>query len=239
MGSLTSRNHKGLIPLGPKTSLEHLALYAQATPGTELVVTTGHESAKVEKFIRQCLTTSVPTQFVHNPEFATTNNLKSLFQARDHLDGREFLLANGDTLLRHSMIRDISRTQNTAVAVCERALGTFDAPVARIEKGTIREVGRHLTARPNDGWALGLYRFTGPASEVFFQEAEKMLSSQPKAGFYDPLKKTAKLCAVVPFHVKTVDWMDIDCAQDLTAARDLMSSFYREAGGLRNLNGAE
>lgn len=228
MGALTLRNHKGLIPLGPKSSLEHLASYGLAHPDTELIVTTGHARDRVEQHLRDLIPLHVRVTFVYNRSFATSNNLRSLFEARDYLDGSDFVLVNGDTLLRHSMINEISKTPTDAVATCGQDLGTFDAPVARIENGRVVEVGRHLTPGSTDGWAVGLYRFTASTSGFFFEHAEALLQANPQAGFYDPLSAISKMCIFQPFQVKTLDWMDIDCVRDLSFGRVLMSKFYED-----------
>ena len=92
---LTEDTPKTLLDVGERAILEHILDALEATGYERVVVVTGFGNEQVKEHCRTH--EALDVEFVHNERFATTNNIYSLWLAREHAtDG--FTLVNSDTL---------------------------------------------------------------------------------------------------------------------------------------------
>lgn len=81
---------------------------------TRLVVVTGHLSASIEEFLGTRYH-DISIEYVHSPVYKTTNNIYSLWMARDIIK-EPFLLLESDLVFDHSLLSEMVYPDRLAVA---------------------------------------------------------------------------------------------------------------------------
>ena len=125
---LTDRCPKCLLEVGGKSLLQR-SLDALMENGIRMfVVVTGYKDEMIEGFIRdhyqeQIARGDAAFRFIDNKDYATTNNIYSLWLARPEVDGREFLLLDSDLLYDSKLITVMLSQPGAALSVNRHPLG--------------------------------------------------------------------------------------------------------------------
>ncbi len=131
---------KALVPVGGVPLLERaLRALADLAVG-QIVITTGYRRDKVEAFLRG----RPGITCVHNPRFAETNYLYSLWLCRDALQGDDLLLLHSDLLFDPVLLRRMAVWPGSAVLVREGGELPPKDFKARIADVRVREIGVHV-----------------------------------------------------------------------------------------------
>ncbi len=90
LGKLTAQIPKCMVPVGGRTIIERALCILKDLGIEETVIITGYKHDVLESFVRQ-LDAGMPLRFIHNPDYATTNNIVSLWLAQPAIQS-DFLL---------------------------------------------------------------------------------------------------------------------------------------------------
>lgn len=102
LGDLTAAKPKCLITVNGQTIIERTVRRLEQTSVTELIIVTGHEENVIRDYL-QAMATPIRFRFVHNPLYATTNNIYSLWLAKGEIK-RDFLILESDVVFSREMI---------------------------------------------------------------------------------------------------------------------------------------
>ena len=123
---LTADVPKCLVEVGGEPLLER-ALHALASQGVaEAVIVIGYKGEAVRERIGACFA-GIDIHYVEAPDFETTNNIRSLWDARDYLD-RDILLLEADVVFDPPVIAALLAEAGSSAAV---------APYHRALSGTV------------------------------------------------------------------------------------------------------
>ena len=126
---------KCLVELDGQSLLER-ALDALASQGvTEAVIVVGYRSEAVRERIGSCFA-GVDIRYVEAPDFETTNNIRSLWDAREYLD-EDVLLVEADVAFDPSVIGALLLEPGSSVAVAPYHRGLSGTVVRRDERGHV------------------------------------------------------------------------------------------------------
>ena len=183
----------------------------------EIIVVVGYKKEMIENHLRD-----YPVRFVHNPFYAITNNMASLWFAAPMLKGG-FLYAHSDLvydpLLMHSVVN--SQYEN-ALLVEEKRCGEEEMKVIAHD-GMLVESGKLLDPTNCVGEWTGIARFSHKFSLTLMTRIGALL----EAGHlqeYDTFALTQLAREGEPIHIigfHDQPWMEIDTVEDLQAAREL------------------
>ena len=124
---ITSSLPKCLVQVNSKPILEH-QLDALSLAGVrDIVLVVGH-LARLLSAKYGTSYGSMNNQYVENRLYASTNNIYSLWLARQHLDG-QMLLLEGDLVFEPELLQRLSQTSEPDVAVVERFQPPMDGTV--------------------------------------------------------------------------------------------------------------
>lgn len=105
LGTLTRSNTKCMIRVNGVTLIERMLKQLDNLSPTleKIIIVTGYEGKKLQDFI-SALHVFTPIEYVDNPLYATTNNIYSLYLAKDHLLQDDTLLFESDLIFEDSVI---------------------------------------------------------------------------------------------------------------------------------------
>lgn len=155
--NLPDKLPKSLVDIGGRTLLAW-QIDAFASVGVKrIALVVGYEKARVIAHAeRLAAIYGIEITFVENPHFAETNTLHSLYLARHLMDGA-FYIANGDLLLRPSLVQALAQSrQDTAFAIDPHRCGDEEVKVMVGSDGRIRRIGKELEPASSLGESVGV-----------------------------------------------------------------------------------
>lgn len=141
MGEETREHPKCMTSIGAGHTILSWQLELLKEAGvTDVVITTGPFAQALEDYAAQRLAS---VRCVHNPRYAETNYIYSMYLARELLRD-DILLLHGDLVLERSVLEDLLAAPGSAVAV-EYGVSLPEKDFkARLDRGKVREIGVHV-----------------------------------------------------------------------------------------------
>ncbi len=231
LGYITDKQNKSLIKLLNKPLLGHLIDGFLFNNLNEIIPILGYDSQGIMNYLNEYYGKDLKLTPVFNQKYEETNNMYSFWCARELLDGKAFILCNGDLILNKFIIKKIMNAhQESAIMVDILNKSTdIDSPGTIVSNGRILDLGRHIPKENNGGYAIGLYKFGSMLSSAYFREVKKMLAeNQYQAGFHDPLITLLKSYVVSNISTDGLSWIDIDVKEDIPKAKGVLRNILVE-----------
>jgi pyruvate kinase len=220
-GSLTTNKHKCMLDVGGTTIIEHqLRNLRAAGIGDERIrVLTGHNHRQLEAYLRG---EGFQGRFVHNPWFATTNILTSLWLARET---GNLLLLYGDIIFAKELLIDLLAAPGAAALVVDEG-STLDpeSEKVRIGNGRLVAASKELDPASANGEFIGLARFDRTVAPLLFAEMEAVVKEGRIGEFLTVAfeRIAARGVDILPVWTQGRPWNDNDGLSDLDRSRDLV-----------------
>lgn len=221
---LTADRPKPLVELGGTSLLERNAATLAAAGVTDLTVVTGYRAEDVR---------DLGFETVHNPAYAETDMVHSLFAARDAFpaDG-DLVVSYGDIVYERGVVERLLECTEPVCVVVDRDWRRLwerrfedplaDAETLSVEDGYVREIGREPeTVADIDGQYVGLFSVRGDHVEAFAAEYDDVGSGIEMTAFLDRLVGRGWDVRAVP---TSGGWIEVDTVADLELYRDLLSA---------------
>jgi choline kinase len=215
---LTLDKPKCLLEVGGKTLLEH-QLDALATCGvTELILVTGYLREMIEAKVDEIRDHyPFPFKFVFSPDFAKTNNLHSLWAAREDL-GEDFLCLHADVLFHPGILQKAAADLRDLVLVAEPEI-LQETMKLQLDGDRVTSVGKHISMKEADGTFPGIAKFSAHGGQKLFAEMEHLLETDMNAYFTFAVESLIKKGAEVnASFTESLPWIEIDIADELIQA---------------------
>lgn len=208
--------HKSLILINQKPSLFYLLNNIKKAGIDEIITVVGHNGNELLEEIQNF---NFSVNAVWNPKYEITNNLYSLYSAREHLINEDFVIINGDLIFDHRILVDILKSDESQIAIDDTDYDKpIDSPGIILKDNVIADLGRHIPFEDNKGYAIGIYKISKELSADFFEIAEELLNEDLNHGFHDPLRKLFASHNIYPCSTSGNIWTDIDVKEDIEKA---------------------
>lgn len=150
MGNATNQLPKSLIPLSDtSTILEKQILFAHRLGCIdEVIVICGYRAAKIEAEIekyKELLT----VKSIYNPFYENTNPLVSLWTASHELRDKDFIIINGDTIYRDSLLDKVRGIKDSMQLVVSLSDG-YNKDAVKVVLGPSNSIIRVHKNLPQD-----------------------------------------------------------------------------------------
>ncbi len=213
---------KGCIPVDGDPILAHqLRAYADAGV-TNVVVVVGYLADRTRAVCeeiadgREDLTVTV----IENDRYANTNNLFSLYQAREELAGEPFFLSNGDVVFDPSVVETLLDSDADSAIACD--YGTYSEEAMKVTtdgNGHVDHIAKDVPPEAANAVSIDVYRFSRRFSARLFDHGARLLED----GRYDAWTEVAidsvlQKCETTPVDIDDARWVEIDDTVDLRAA---------------------
>ena len=196
-----------------------------------LVVVVGYLDGQVREYL-ESNASGLTIDFVDCPDYATTNNICSLWQARHHIH-EPFVLIESDLVFDPHMLRAMRTPDHIAVA-------RFQAPMS----GTTvsldpsgRVVSFNVGADPRDAdlcyKTVNVYSLSLPVWQEVVRRLERRITAGQVHDYYEVVFAEMVADRALSFQAVHFDagrWYEIDTLEDLLAAEQLFSGRPRVKG---------
>ncbi|MEK6899477.1 MAG: phosphocholine cytidylyltransferase family protein [Nanoarchaeota archaeon] len=213
---LTNHIPKVLLSVGGKSILEHQLDALHLAGFKEVVIIIGFNKETVMKTAGNEYK-GMKIIYRINNEYDTTNNLRSLWCARDTLNV-PFVQIHGDLILNSKILYTVISSSVESAVIIDNDSAHFveDANRVRSENGRIIEINKVISFNDCDGKAIGIYKFSQLAAMEYIKNLEES-KENTRDGFEVALRPTLKK---IPFGIIDVTGLPYAEIDDLNDFRD-------------------
>lgn len=232
LGKFTSGQTKCMVQVGGKTLLEHAAEALRRADIHKLILVTGYAGDKLEEYARRTLT-DFELVFIHNPDYATTNNIYSLYLARDAFMQDDTILLESDLIYDPDLVRQLVEAPHPDMATVAKYESWMDGTVTLLdEEGLIREFVEkkdfHFDEAEKYYKTVNIYKFSKDFAErLYIPFLHAYIRAYGTNQYYELVLKTLTQTPGARLHayeLGTCKWYEIDDVQDLDIANTLFAA---------------
>ncbi len=230
---LTDVTPKCLVPVNGKPMLEYqLECLARAgLPESVLIV--GYRADQIIRRIGNFFQ-GMAISYVKNPRFQETNNLYSLWLARDYLDD-DIVLIEADLLFEDDLVRQLVQHPAPSVAVVDRYRPPMDGTVILAENNVASAMVLKVNQGPGFSYksalkTVNIYKLSRSVMRnSVIPELSRFVEAGRTGEYYEAIFAdliTQKRLRMSVLGADSLKWAEVDTSEDLSAAEKL---FGRES----------
>lgn len=221
---LTNDRPKCLLTVGTRCLLRRTVDSIKAAGITELVVVTGYRGEMIRSFLTDNYK-DMQISFVDNVDYQTTNNIYSLWLAKDYVAGNDFILLDSDILFDGRIINRLLGSEGTCLAVNTHKLGEEEIKVITDDKGKVIEISKVCSIEKAIGESVGIEKMLADYSDALFKELSVMIEQEKLVDvFYERaferLIPQGHLFGVV--NTTDIFSIELDTVEDFNQAKQLI-----------------
>lgn len=225
---LTESTPKCALPVAGRSILAWQLSQIACCAIDEVVVVTGFGADQVDEIAASAKAPRVRT--LYNPFYALSDNLGTCWVAAAEMD-QPFVLINGDTLFEAAILERLlaSRGDMPVTLVVDRKV-SYDADDMKVvvEDGRLRRVSKTLTTGVN-GESIGMMLFLGAGPALFRDTVAHLMRYREgvKRWYLSAIDELAQCHPVQTCDIHGLPWCEVDEAEDLAHARQVVSGWSR------------
>lgn len=231
LGKHTEKNTKCMLRVAGKTLLERAVDALKEAGIGKLVLVVGYQAENLRQYVTECIQ-GIDVEFVENPEYATTNNIYSLWLAREHLAADDTILLESDLIFESGVIRALVDCPAPDAATVARYEQWMDGTVTLLDDSDriveFVEKKNFAFSRAGEYYkTVNIYKFSRDFSRRHYLPfLEAYIQAYGQNEYYEQvLKAIAHLAhsGLKAFKLTGQKWYEIDDAQDLDIAETLFA----------------
>ncbi len=227
LAEYTQNNTKCMVEVNGKRLIEHTLERIYPLGLSRLIMVVGYEGEKVEAFLGDRWK-DLPITYIYNRDYDTTNNIYSLYLAREEFAREDTLLLESDLLFSSQAIEELSKYPHPNVVLVAKHKPWMDGTVVEIDReDTItRFISKEefvFHEAENYYKTINIYKFSRDfIRKSYIPFLEAYVTSEGCNQYYEEVlrvinffnKKNLKACVLD----KQTLWYEIDDKQDLDNA---------------------
>jgi len=218
---LTKTTPKGLLDIGKESLLKRSIRILKENGIKEIAIVVGFERQKIQEQLAQEGIT-----FIFNPFFAQTNNLGSLWFAKQWVNNEPFLYLHSDIIYDSTLVTEMidSKLDSGALMLVDADSIDEEAMKVRISSdGLMVESNKEIPLNEANGEWIGMTRFSRNVIPDMFATLEEVLEENSFQA-YDTEAFSRMANRNIPFYIEYTHekpWVEIDFLSDLEKAKEL------------------
>ena len=237
LGALTAENTKCMVKVNEVTLIERLLNQLEDLKLSRIVIVTGYKGKKLQEYIK---TLGIKTEivFVDNPIYDKTNNIYSLYLARNYLLSEDTMLFESDIIFDDKIIKSLYADKRETLAVVAQYESWMDGTVVRLsDDDEILDVipGKDFDYSQKEHYfkTVNVYKFSKTYSTQFyvlFLEAD--IHAVGNNVYYENVLRILTMLDNAGIHAMRLNgekWYEIDDIQDLEIASSLFADTELQA----------
>ena len=175
---LTDNLPKCLLKIGEKSLLERTIENLLASGLDDIVMVTGFLESVIRRFMAERFP-GLAVTYIHNERYETTNNIYSLWLAREAVAGHDIMLMDSDILFEGPIIDALlSSPYDDCLALTRHDLGEEEIKVIVDGDNRITEISKTCEVEKAIGESLGIEKFSTPLVRRLFDELDGMMTRE-------------------------------------------------------------
>ena len=228
MGDITSTHPKCMTEISESETILSRQLHLLASVGvTEVVMTTGYFD---KILVDYCDSMGLPLHytFVHNPIYAETNYIYSIYCAREELRDQDLLLLHGDLVFEESVLRDVLAFDKS----CMKVSSTVPLPEkdfkAVVRGGRVAKVGVEFFEEAMEAQAM--YKLNREDWNLWLDKiCEYCETGKRKCYAEVAFNEISDTCPIYAYDVEDRLCAEIDTPEDLALIKKRVAQLTEKA----------
>jgi choline kinase len=229
---LTRNTPKPLLDMGNGNTLleEQIQSIGESGVIDEIVLVIGYLADQVEAKMKLYRSKGVKIRTVFNPFYQVSNNLMSLWLAKQVLGEDDVMITNGDNIFAADVFRTMADESGDGItlAVCPKTEFSYDDMKVTLLDGQIVRVSKETDGAEAQAESPGLALVRGPrARHVFHEHLESLAREDENIGRFwlETFNHLAHAgVAVKPWVFDSTDrWQEVDFHLDVGKAKTLLT----------------
>lgn len=222
LGKYTKGNTKCMLNVAGKTLIERAVDALKNVGINRLVMVVGYKSENLKKFINDNIK-DVEIVFIDNPDYDKSNNIYSLYLAKEWLEKDDTIMLESDLIYENKMIEELVKDKNKNVALVAKYEQWMDGTVVTLDdKNRITsfvEKKDFKFDRTDEYYkTVNIYKLSKEFSKnEYIPFLEAYMKAYGLNEYYElALKAIAHLSRsdLKALPIKNIKWYEIDDAQD-------------------------
>ena len=212
---------KCLIQVDDKTILDHQIEALSMVGIDQIAIVVGYEKQQIIRHVRsrfdRC---SLNIHFIENPAFAETNNIYSLWLARDWLRGDSFVCLNADVVLKPDILDSALRADAPISMIVDHSWRDETMKVI-ISNGRVIRMSKKISKKEFSATYIGITVFDHAIQGKFFRKIRNLIGAGRVNEFFNAaVQELADEGVQIGFTTTAgLPWAEIDDPFDLTFAQ--------------------
>jgi choline kinase len=219
---LTDHTPKCLLKIGEKSILEMTIENLLETDNKEIIIVTGYLEEKIKEFLRERFP-KLKITIIYNKFYASTNNIYSLWLAKDAVLGDDMMMMDSDIVFDKGIITKLLNSgYKNCLALKRHDVHDEEIKVKTDVKGRVVEISKEVNLTEAEGESIGIEVFGRDALTELYNILERKVVTEKKVNqFYESAFQ--ELAGNDLYIVDTTEYfcMEIDNKEDLTTAEEL------------------
>lgn len=229
---LTQNNTKCMVKVNGVTLIDRMLHQIEAQHLSRVVIVVGYEGQRLMDYISS-LDIKTPIIYVNNPIYDKTNNIYSLFLARDYLCQEDTLLFESDLIFEDTVVEALIKDSRDTLALVDKYESWMDGTCVKIADDDTIEAfvpGKKFKFKEIDQYykTVNIYKFSKHFSEThyvpFLEAYSKALGNNE---YYEQVLRVITMLDEPEIKAKRLSgerWYEIDDIQDLDIAESMFAS---------------
>ena len=228
---LTQDNTKCMVKVNGVTLIERMLRQLERHHLSRIVIVVGYKGQKLIDFVAT-LEIQTPIVYVNNPVYDRTNNIYSLFLAKEYLRGEDTILLESDIIFEDSVLDELVNDPRETLALVDKYESWMDGTCVKVtDDDRIRQFipGKKFDFKETEGCykTVNVYKFSRHFSEnlyvPFLDAYSKALGNNE---YYEQVLRVIMILDEPEIRAKRLNnqrWYEIDDIQDLDIAESIFA----------------
>ena len=230
--SLTEKNTKCMVEVNGISLIERMLKQIEKQDSiNRIIIVVGYKGEELKQYIAS-LNITTPIEYIENEIYDKTNNIYSLYLAKEYLCKEDTLLLESDLIFEDSVLECLLNDERDTLALVDRYESWMDGTCVKIGKDdTIEEFVPNNKFKFNEikdyYKTVNIYKFSKEFSKHYyvpFLEAYQAALGQNE--YYEQVLKVLTMLDDRQIKAKKLDnqkWYEIDDVQDLDIAKSIFN----------------
>ena len=231
LGELTKGNTKCMIEVGGETLISRLLRQLDKHALSKIILVVGYKAQELKDYLAT-LQVQTPIEFVENTVYDKTNNIYSLYLAKDYLTTEDTLLFESDLIMEDAVISKLIEHPYPDLALVDKYESWMDGTVV-----TLDEENRIQRFIPNSQFkyeeipsyykTVNVYKFSQQFSaNMYVPFLEAYCTALGKNEYYEQVLRVITMLdnsGMRALPLTGEQWYEIDDIQDLDIAESIFT----------------
>ena len=231
LGEYTQNNTKCMVPVGGETLIERVLGQLDKLQLSRIIIVIGYKGAELKEYLSN-VSVKTPLVFVENPIYDKTNNIYSLYLAKDYMREQDTLLLESDIIMEDAVLTKLVKHPYPDLALVDKYESWMDGTMV-----TIDEENRIQRFIPNSQFryekipdyykTVNIYKFSQTFSEhMYVPFLEAYSAALGNNEYYEQVLRVITMLdnsTLRALPLEGENWYEIDDVQDLDIAESIFT----------------
>lgn len=231
LGELTQNNTKCMIRVNKTTLIERMLHQLECQHLERIIIVIGYQGQKLKNYIAT-LNISTPILYVENPIYDQTNNIYSLYLAKDYLLEQDTILLESDLIFENAVLERLIQHPYPSLALVAKFESWMDGTVVTLDaedsiKRFISPEQFSFEEIPSYYKTVNIYKFSKHFSTShYIPFLEAYCKALGNNEYYEQVLRVITLLdkpELKALRLSNESWYEIDDIQDLDIAESIFA----------------